>query len=190
MSLIPRLESSDYVSCDLVYDENCRHLEPYLNAKTGMGARQKLSAPNNVKPQPYPKESISGPVVRGRKVPIRHLVTMTPVSAEAEKRSKASTTYASRGRKAKSNVNPSSATEKSKRGNGSRSWAIQPYRMIDRGSVKPPMIASGSRYSGWPGPFLESRSRTYIRSSVRLQMLTLMNEPTPVRHISTCLLSC
>src|SRR3569833_1781186 len=153
MSLIPRLESSDYVSCDLVYDENCRHLEPYLNAKTGMGARQKLSAPNNVKPQPYPKESISGPVVRGRKVPIRHLVTMTPVSAEAEKRSMASTTYARRGRKTKSNVNPRNTTEKSKRGNGSRSWAIQPYRMLDRGSVKPPMIANRNQKTNKPGPF-------------------------------------
>lgn len=58
----------------------------------GMIVKDRLNAPRMLKPNPYPRASDSGPVVSGRKVPMRHLVTMTPVIAEAEYMPQASTT--------------------------------------------------------------------------------------------------
>jgi hypothetical protein len=43
-----------------------------------------LAAPRKVNPHPYPKLFVKGPVVNGKKVLARHLVTIIPVIADAE----------------------------------------------------------------------------------------------------------
>lgn len=122
--LHPRTVTAYY--SPLEYLQNCLHLSPYLNTTTLIGANTKLIAPNTINPQPYPKESTSGAVVNGKKVPIRHLLTITPVMALAENKPKASTTYAISGMSVNMTLAPISPQAMSKKGRGRRSWATQP----------------------------------------------------------------
>ena len=84
----------------------------------------------------------------GRKVLVKHLATMSPVIADAAKSPKASTTYATNGKNAVSNVVPIRPTEINISGRGSFSAAVHPYSPIASGRVKPPIIARGRRCSG------------------------------------------
>lgn len=87
---------------------------------------KKLNAANTMKPQPYPSISTSGTVVRGKKVPIKHRVTITAVMAEAEYTPKASTTYAMIGIVARRIAEPIKVVAKSRTASGSLSSVDQP----------------------------------------------------------------
>ena len=87
---------------------------------------KKLNTASTMKPQPYPSISTSGTVVRGRKAPIKHRVTMTAVMAEAEYTPKASTTYAMTGIVARRMAAPIRVVAKSRIANGSLSSVDQP----------------------------------------------------------------
>lgn len=60
--------------------------------KTGIGAKTRLTAENKLNPQPQPNRSTRGAVANGKNVLIKHLVTMTPVIADADRIPNASTT--------------------------------------------------------------------------------------------------
>jgi hypothetical protein len=102
----------------LVYFDSFLHRSPYLKRREGIGETERLKAAKTVKPQPYPRLSTRGLVVSGKKVPIRHLMTMTPVIAEAEYNPKASTTKAMTGIISSTSVNPKSPTDTRNRGTG------------------------------------------------------------------------
>ena len=121
-----------------------------MNTKIGIGARLRLSRPKKVKAHPYPIVSANGPAVSGRNVPMRHLVTITPVNAEAEYRPQASTTYACSGTMTIRRVKPMKPTESKRSATGSLKCAIQPKASTENGRRTPPTMVSGRRYSGRP----------------------------------------
>jgi hypothetical protein len=57
-------------------------------------------------------------MVSGRNVLIKHLMTIKPVTADAENSPNASTTYASSGINASNSVNPTKPSERSRNGSG------------------------------------------------------------------------
>lgn len=65
---------------------------PYHQIPTGITPSVKLIPPSTVNPHPYPSANTSGPTPSGKNVPTRHLVTITPVIADAEYMPNASTT--------------------------------------------------------------------------------------------------
>jgi len=136
----------------MVNSDLCLHLSPNLSINMGTTANTKLNAAKQLKPHPYPSRSANGAVASGKNVPTRHLVTITPVMADAEYMPQASTTYALNGTTVNSNVKPMSATEASSKRTGSRYSAIHPYPATEKGSKMPPRMESGSRYSGFPVP--------------------------------------
>ena len=170
---------SRYIHSSLEYFDRCRHLLPYRITKIVIGAMQRLAAAKTVIPQPQSNLSTSGPIANGRKVPIKHLVTMSAVMAEAEYSPKASTMYDINGKKPSKSVMPRKATRRSSTNNGARSWAAQPYKVTTMGRANPPMMHKGRRYSGFPWPWFDSRSRMYILSKARLHVNTDIAAPTP-----------
>jgi hypothetical protein len=134
----------------LVNSDRWRHFPPYRNTKIGIGARARLNELNNVKAHPYPSLSANGPAANGRKVPMRHLDTITPVNAEAEYSPHASTTYAESGTMTMRRVVPMRPTESNRNATCSRNCAIQPKASTVSGRRRPPTIVSGRRYSGRP----------------------------------------
>lgn len=143
----------------------------------GTGAIRITKVARAVKPQPHPRASVRGVVTRGRNVPIKHLVTMRPVIADAEYSPKASTTYADRGIIVRISAVPCRPMTTSTAGRGNRRCTNQPYAARGKPRMEDPMIARGRRYSGWPTPRLSLRSLTYILSRNALHMKTARNEP-------------
>lgn len=109
-----------------LYLENFLQCSPYLSISIGIGANNRANPARIVNPQPCPNFSISGAVVNGKNVLIRHLVTMIPVIAEAEYRPNASTTYAMTGIMANMSAVPMAHTANSRTISGRRSCAAQP----------------------------------------------------------------
>lgn len=168
----------------LVNSDRCLHFSPYLKRSIGIMARARLSAAKQLNPHPRPKSSVKGRVHSGKKVPARHLVTTTPVIADAEYSPQASTMYACTGIIVKRSEKSTSATDARMKYTGNWYSATHPYAAIENGSAKPPRMVSGSRYSGLPFSSSEPRNAMYILSRLKLQTKTANNDPMPTEDIS------